>query len=119
MKQYNQTLLQLFFVISIVFLLFKIFVLRNEKSIHERIIKKEIKAIQERSNNIIKDKEKQIDYLIKKNNLISLDIKRKEKSIDSLKVIKKQIQFIYIDNIRSIKGFNARQLENYFRNEIK
>jgi hypothetical protein len=119
MKQYFQNWLQLFSVVVIVFLLIKIFVLSTEKSSYESITKNQIKALQERSNKIIKDKEQQIEYLIKRNALTDIEIKRKQKSIDSLEAIKKQVQVIYIDNVKAIRGFNAKQLENYFRNEIK
>lgn len=119
MNQYLQKWFQLFSIVLIVFLIFKILTLNTQKNAISRITKNQIKDIQERSDNIVQDKEKQIEYLIKRNALTDLQIKKKQKSIDSLENIKNRIQVIYINNVKELKQFNAKQLENYFRNEIK
>lgn len=119
MNQYLQKWFQLFSIVLIVFLIFKILTLNTQKNAISRITKNQIKDIQERSDNIVQDKEKQIEYLIKRNALTDLQIKKLQKSIDSLENIKNRIQVIYINNVKELKEFNAKQLENYFRNEIK
>lgn len=118
-KDYLQKWLQLFSVIVIIFLIIRIARENTEKNAILTITKNQIKNIEERSNKIVRDKEQQIDYLIKRNALTDLEIKKKQKSIDSLSKLKNQVQIIYIDNVKEIKGYNAKQLENYFRNEIK
>lgn len=119
MNQYIKQSLQIILFIIIGFLVIEIIKLNAEKNSINRVTKNQIQNLQERSNKIVKDKEQQIDYLIKRNALTELEIKKKQKSIDSLENRKKQIQVIYIDNVKEINGFNAKQLENYFRNEIK
>ena len=118
-KEYLLKWLQLFSVIVIIFLIIRIARENTEKNAILTITKNQIKNIEERSNKIVRDKEQQIDYLIKRNALTDLEIKKKQKSIDSLSKLKNQVQIIYIDNVKEIKGYNAKQLENYFRNEIK
>jgi hypothetical protein len=119
MNQYLQKWLQSFSIVVIVFLIITIFSLNNQKNSAYRITKNQIDVLKERSDNLIKSKERQIDYLIKRNVLIDLEIKKKQKLIDSLEKVKKTIQVVYINNVKEIREFNAKQLENYFRNEIK
>jgi len=39
--------------------------------------------------------------------------------IDSLNAQKQRIQYVYINKIKEIDNYNAKQLEEYWKNEIK
>jgi hypothetical protein len=118
-NEYIKNWIQLFSIVVIIFLVFKLMQISSEKNSAYRVLKNQIETSKKESEAIVNQKEKEIAYLKRLNEKIDLEIRRKQKTIDSLNILKKQVQVIYFNNVREIKGFNAKQLENYWRNEIR
>lgn len=119
LNSYIQKWLQLFSIVVIIFLIFKLIQSNSEKNIAYRISQKQIELLKENSEELIRSKERQIEYLIQRNAATDIEIKKKQKTIDSLNSLKKEVQVVYVNNIRKIKEFKAKELENYWKNEIK
>lgn len=119
LNSYIQKWLQLFSIVVIIFLIFKLIQSNSEKNIAYRITQKQIELLKENSEELIRSKERQIEYLIQRNAATDIEIKKKQKTIDSLNSLKKEVQVVYVNTIRKIKEFKAKELENYWKNEIK
>jgi hypothetical protein len=116
MNKLFQKFHHILYLIIIFLLLFKINI---EKKSNYNPIKSEIENIKLQSEEIIKKKEKEINYLTFKNIQSDLKIKEKEKVIDSLNLVKKKTEMMFLYRIKQINDFNSKQLENYWKNELK
>jgi tRNA uridine 5-carbamoylmethylation protein Kti12 len=67
---------------------------------------------------IIANKEKEIKFLhsqISKNQVL---IDKSKYALDSLKRLKAKVDIVYINKVKEIQDFDAKQLENYFNEEL-
>jgi hypothetical protein len=78
-----------------------------------------IDKLNDRSKKEIEKRELHITKLLKiieyKNKLV----KKAEFSIDSLEKVKSKVEYVYINKVQQINNFNSKQLENYWKDEIK
>jgi tRNA uridine 5-carbamoylmethylation protein Kti12 len=67
---------------------------------------------------IIANKEKEIKFLhsqiSKKQGLID----KSKHALDSLKRLKAKVDIVYVNKVKEIQDFDAKQLENYFNEEL-
>jgi len=115
MYNYQSIIKNLFLIVFIV----QIIKLYNEKNELSSINKKLLKKQKRQSELIVKNKLKEIDSL-------KQQIERDEYLIDeALNIIadlqneKSKIEKVYIDNVKEINTFDANELKNYFKDEIK
>ena len=78
-----------------------------------------IDKLNERSKSEIKKRELHIQKLMFAIAWKDKLIERSKASIDSLERLKGKVQYIYINKVQEINNFNSKQLENYWKDEIK
>jgi hypothetical protein len=71
------------------------------------------------SDSIIKLKNERIKKLLSDIYVLNGKINAAHSKIDSLNAQKQRIQYVYINKIKEIDNYNAKQLEEYWKNEIK
>lgn len=90
-----------------------------EKNESYRLTKKYIDFFQNNRKFLIEKSNQKIFFLKTQNELTAQKVYRQKKIIDSLEQVKSKIKVIFIEKSKKINDFNAKQLENYFKNEIK
>ena len=100
------------------FLLIFLFRSLHDKNDNERLLKKYLNDAKQQSQKIIDQKKKNIALLLKDVHRLESEIDQKQKQIDSLKRQKNKIEYIYIQTIKKINEYDAKQLEQYWRNEL-
>ena len=67
---------------------------------------------------IIANKEKEIKFLHSKISKKQGLIDKSKHALDSLKRLKAKVDIVYVNKVKQIEDFNAKQLENYFNEEL-
>ena len=78
-----------------------------------------IDKLNARSTNEIELRELHIKKLTKTIEYKDALIKQARLSIDSLEQIKGRVEIVYINRVQQINTFTSKQLENYWKDEIK
>jgi hypothetical protein len=110
---------QTIFIIVTLFLCIYIFNLYKDKNNLAKETKYYQGLVKDKSKTVIEVNQKQIEYLTKLNLQKDIEILKSKKTIDSLNAQSVKIKYVYINKIKQIELFDAIQLQNYWRNEIK
>lgn len=110
---------QTVFIIVTLFLSFYILNLYKDKNELAKENKYYQSLVKDKSKNIIEVNQKQIEYLTNLNLKKDIEILKSKRTIDSLNAQSVKIKYVYINKIKQIQLFDAIQLQNYWRDEIK
>ena len=105
-------------ILVILFLTIGIIRSLHDRNANDRLLKKYLNDAKQQSQKIIDQKKKNIALLLKDVHRLESEIDQKQKQIDSLKRQKNKIEYIYIQTIKKINEYDAKQLEQYWRNEL-
>ena len=86
---------------------------------NDRIIEYYIDQQRKESDSIIKARQNRIRELIREVYQLDRKIKIAETKIDSLNKEKQRIQYVFINKLKEIDKYDAKQLEEYWKNEFK
>ena len=105
--------------LALFFFILKFIGLTVEKNKAYKLSKKYIDSYKEVQEQRILINQKRIDWLETQNQKNENKVFEQLNIIDSLQKIKGKIRVIYVERNKKINDYNAKQLETYFRNEIK
>ena len=105
-------------ILVILFLAIGIIRSLNDRNANDRLLKKYLNDAKQQSQKIIDQRQKNIELLLKNVYKLEIEIDQKQRQIDSLKRQKNKIEYIYIQTIKKINEYDAKQLEEYWRNEL-
>jgi len=115
---YKRIILTLVTLLGLFLFLF-IFRSLHDKNSNEGLLKKYLKDAEKQSQIVIDQKQKNIDRLLKKIDMLQCSIEQKQGQIDSLKKQKNKVEYIYIQNIKKINKYDSKELEEYWKNEFQ
>lgn len=107
-----------FSIIVILYLFVKILVVRKEKHDAQQVSKKYIEFLHEQSKRVISQRDKEIEYLMRRNAILDIQNEKSNQKIDSLERLKNKTQYVYNKRIKEIDNYDAKQLEKYWQNEF-
>lgn len=85
----------------------------------KKTLTESVDAVKTAKERVIKRKRAEISQLKRDNRLKDINIAKAKQKIDSLENREVKIKIIYKDRIEKIKGFDSKDLENYWKDEFK
>jgi hypothetical protein len=105
--------------LALFFFILKFIGLTIEKNKAYKLAKKYIDSYKDSQEQIIVKNQKRIVWLELQNQKNENLVFEQLNIIDSLQRVKSKIKVIYVEKNKKINDYNAKQLETYFKNEIK
>lgn len=107
------------FIIVVILLSINLIRIFSEMKNNDRLLEYYIDRQKRESDSIIALKQKRIQKLLKDVRSLNLKIQAAQTKIDSLNKEKQRIQYVFINKLKEIDKYDAKQLEEYWKNEFK
>lgn len=107
------------FVVVTIFLFVNFMSIFSEMKKNDQLIDYYVGRFKRESDSIIELKQNRIDKLMRDVYVLDLQIRASKTKIDSLEKERKRIQYVFINKLKEIDKYDAKQLEEYWRNEFE
>lgn len=110
-----------FILFAIIFVFICLFAIRScsDNNQNNEILDYYLNQSKHESDSIIASKNAHISNLMRDIHSLNKQIKDAQLKIDSLERKKAQIQYVYINKLKEINEYDAKQLQEYWQNEFK
>jgi hypothetical protein len=107
------------FVVVVIFLSMNLIRIFSEMKRNDKLLEYYVNRQKHESDSIIALKQKRIQELILEVKVLDSQIHSAQIKIDSLEKQKARIEYVYLNKLKEIDKYDAKQIEQYWQNEFK